>query len=87
MLKNKLTFVLCICLCLSLCIYMHFYCIGCFIHSYTVSEIGGFASQFATQNFLSCYSKLNLSSKFHAKVVTHLPHLKLKIIYTLNVIL
>ena len=29
---------------------------------YTVFEIVGFASQFATQNYLGCYSKLYLDS-------------------------
>ena len=41
----------------------------------------------ATQNCLSCHSKLNLGSKFHAEVATHLPHIKLKTLYTLNIIL
>ena len=40
---------------------------------------------------LICFSKLNLSSKFHAEVATHLPHIKLRtllyILYTLNIIL
>ena len=40
-----------------------------------VSEIVGLASQLATQNCLSSYSKLNnpiynLSSNFHAKIAT-----------------
>ena len=43
-----------------------------------MSEIVGLVSQFATQNSLEYYSKLNLSSKFHAEVATQLPHLKLK---------
>ena len=30
-------------------------------------EIFGLASQFATQNCLGCYSKLNLGSKFHGR--------------------
>ena len=37
----------------------------------------GLASQFATQMCLGCYSKLILSSKFHAEVATHLPHIKI----------
>ena len=41
-------------------------------------EIVGLALQFAIQNCLNCHSKLNFSSKFHAKVATHLPHLKIK---------
>ena len=45
-------------------------------HVYVVSEIVGLALQFATQNFFGCYSKLNLSRKFHAEVATHLPHIK-----------
>ena len=36
------------------------------------SEIVGLALQFATQNCLACYSKLNLNSEFHAEVATHL---------------
>ena len=40
-----------------------------------------------TQNCLGCQSKLNLGSKFCAEVAPHLPHLKLKILYTLNIIL
>ena len=51
----------------------------------SVSEIAGLASQFATQNCLGCYSKLNLGSKFHAEVATHLPHIKLRISYALNI--
>ena len=54
---------------------------------YTVSEIVGLASQFATQNCLGCYSKLNLGSKFHAEVATHLPYIKLRTLYTLNIII
>ena len=53
----------------------------------TVLEIVGLASQFVTQNCLSCYSKLNLGSEFHVKVVTHLSHIKLRTIYTLKIIL
>ena len=49
-----------------------------YVYIYTVSEIVGLASQFTTQNFYGCYSNLNLGSKFHAKVSTHLPHTKLK---------
>ena len=52
-----------------------------------VSEIVGFASQIATQNCLDCYSILNLGSKFHAKVTTHLTHIKLKTLYILNITL
>ena len=44
-------------------------------------EIVGLASLFTTQNCLGYYSKLNLSSKFHTQVATHLPHLKLRTIY------
>ena len=50
----------------------------------TVSEIAGLASQLATQNCLGCYSKLNLSSKFHAEVAAHLSHIKLRKLYTLK---
>ena len=52
-----------------------------------LSEIAGFALQFATQNNLGCYSKLNLGSKFHAEVATHFPHIKSSTLYTLNIIL
>ena len=41
-------------------------------------EIVGLVSQFANQNCLGWYSKLNLRSKFYAEVATHLSHLKLK---------
>ena len=51
-----------------------------------MSEKVRLASQFASQNYLGCYSKLNLGSKFHAEVATHLPHIKLKTLYTLNII-
>ena len=44
-----------------------------------MSEIVGLASQFATQNCLGSYLKLNLGSKFHAEVVTHLPHHLIKL--------
>ena len=47
----------------------------------------GLASQFAIQNCLGCYSKLNLDSKFHAEAATHLPHIKLRTLHTLNIIL
>ena len=50
-------------------------------------EIVRLASQFATQNCHGCYAKLNLDSKFHTKVTTHLPHIKLKALYTLNIII
>ena len=40
-----------------------------------MAEIVRLASQFATPNCLGCYSKLNLDSKFHAEVATHLPHI------------
>ena len=57
-------------------------------HTYSVqSEIVGLASQLATQNYLGCYLKLNLRSKFHAEVATHYPHIKLRVLYTLNIIL
>ena len=63
-----------------ICIYIHMYIL---IHVYiSMSEIVKLASQFATQNCLGCYSKLNLGSKFHAEVETHLPHIKLKTLYT-----
>ena len=53
-----------------------------------MSEIVGLASQFATQNCLSCYSIFNLGSKFHAEIATHLPHIKLRTLYyTLNTII
>ena len=44
-------------------------------------------SQFASQNCLGCYSKLNLGCKFPAEVATHLPHINLRTLYTLNIIL
>ena len=53
----------------------------------SVPEIVGLASQFATQNCLGCYSKLNLGSKFHAEIATHLPQIKLRTLYTLKIIL
>ena len=53
----------------------------------SVSEIVEFASQFATQNCLSYYSKLNMGNKFHAEIAAHLPHVKLRTLYTLNIIL
>ena len=56
-------------------------------YSNAVSEIVGLASQFATQNCLGCYSKLNLGNKLHAEVATHFPHIKLSTLYTLNTIL
>ena len=43
-----------------------------------MSEIFELASQFATQNCLHCYSKLNLGSKFHAEIATYLHHIKLR---------
>ena len=46
-----------------------------------MSEIARLASQLATQNCLGCYSKLNVGSKFHAEVATHLPHLQLRTLY------
>ena len=52
-----------------------------------VSEIVGLALQFATQNCISCHSKLYIDIKFHIEVATHLPHIKLKTIYALNIIL
>ena len=59
-----------------------------YIYMYiTVTEIVGLALQFANQNCLGCYSKLNLVSKFHAEVATQPPHIKLKTIYTLNIVL
>ena len=51
----------------------------------SVYEIVWLASQFATQNCLGCYSKLNLCSKFHAQVA-YLPHIKLRTPHTLNII-
>ena len=69
-------------------------CIHTYIHTYThthihththtfipVSDIVGIALQFATQNCLGCYSKLNLDSKFHAEVTTYFPHIKLRTLY------
>ena len=50
-----------------------------------VSEVVEFASQFATQNCLACYSKLNLGSKFNAEDAIHLPQIKLRTLYTLNI--
>ena len=61
-----------------------------YIYTYkhtNVHSVRRFASQFATQNGLSCYSKLNLDSIFPAKVATHLPYIKLRTLYTLNIIL
>ena len=52
-----------------------------------MSEIVGLASQFASQICVGCYSKLILGSKFHAEVATHFPHIKLRTLYTLNIIL
>ena len=46
----------------------------------------GLASLFAISIYLGCNSKLNLTSKFHVKVATHLPHLKLRTEYTLSII-
>ena len=57
------------------------------VYAVPVSEIVGLATQFVTQNCLGCYSKQNLDSKFHAEVATHFPHIKLRILYTLNIIL
>ena len=57
------------------------------MYVYTVPEIVGLSSQFATQNYLGCNSKLNLDSKFQAEIATHRPHLKLRTLYTLNIIL
>ena len=51
-----------------------------------VSEMAGLVSQFATQNCLGCYSKLNLVSKFHAEVAIHLPHIKLRTLFTLDIL-
>ena len=50
----------------------------------TVSEIIELASQFASQNCHNRYSKL---SEFHAEVATHLPHIKLRTLHTLKIIL
>ena len=47
----------------------------------SVFDIVGLVSQFATQNCLGCYPKLNLGSKFHTEYATHLPHIKLRTIY------
>ena len=57
------------------------------LDSGTVSQKVGFALQFASQNCLGCYSKLNLGCKFHSEVATHLPHIKLRTLYTFNIIL
>ena len=46
----------------------------------------GLTSQFAIHNYLDCYSTLNLGSKFHAKVTTHLSYIKLRTQHTLNII-
>ena len=46
-----------------------------------MSEINKLASQFATQNCIDCYSKLNLGTNFHAKVATHLRHIKFRTVY------
>ena len=53
----------------------------------SVFEIVGLALQFATQNCHCCYSILYLGCKFHAEVATHVPHIKLRTLYTLNIIL
>ena len=47
----------------------------------SVSKIVELASQFASQNCFGCHSKLNLGCKFHAEVVTHLSHIKLRTLY------
>ena len=70
------------CLFLALHIHIHIH-----IHVYTVSKIVGLALQFATHSCLGCYSKLNFGSKFHAGVATYYLHMKLRTIYTLNIIL
>ena len=59
-----------------ICIYLSLY----------ISKIVGLASQFATQNCLACYLKLNLGSEFYAEVAIHLSHIKLRTLYTLNII-
>ena len=51
-----------------------------------VCEIVRLISQIATQNCLYSYSKLNLGNKFHAEVAKYLPHIKLKTLYTLNIL-
>ena len=53
----------------------------------SISEIVRLTIQFATQNCLGYYSKLNLGSEFHAEVATHLPHKKLRTLYSSNIIL
>ena len=53
---------------------------------YAVSEIVGLASQFAPPNCLGYYSKLNLGSKFHAKVAIQLTQIKLRTLFTLNIL-
>ena len=53
-------------------------CVCVYVYTYIVFEIVGLASQFAIQNCLGCYSKLNLGSKFHTEVTTHLPQIKLR---------
>ena len=59
-----------------------------YIYIYTHSVRNGRARiQFAIQNCFRCYLKLNLGSKFHAEVATHLPHIKSRTLYTLNIIL
>ena len=43
---------------------------------YSVSKIVRLVLQFAAQNCFRCYSKLNMGSKFLAKVAIHFPHIK-----------
>ena len=72
--------------------YIHTYIhtnIHTYIHTYiyTVSEITELTLQFATQNCLGYYLKLNLGGKFHAEVATHFPHVKLITLHALDIIL
>ena len=62
-------------------------CICTHTHTHIKSEIVELVSQFATQNCLGFCSKLNLGCEFHTEVATHLPHIKLRTLYTLNIIL
>ena len=62
-----------VCLCIQY-VYIYIYiCVCVCVFVCIVSEIVVLKSPFATQNYLGCYSKLNLDSKFHAEIATHLP--------------
>ena len=58
-----------------------------FLNSTSVPEIVRLALQFATLNGRGYYPKLDLVIKFHTEVATHLLHIKLRTLYTLNIIL